>query len=49
MFPSTGALPATEFLKDSGLSLTPRGEVIVDKVSIGYKIRALGIKNTFIM
>ncbi len=31
----TGVVPATEFLKDSGVPMTPRGEVIVDKVRLG--------------
>ena len=30
---STGVTPATDFLKDSGLSITERGFVTVDKVS----------------
>ena len=29
----TGVVPATDYLKDSGLPLSTRGELIVDKVS----------------
>ena len=28
----TGVVPATDFLKDSGIPMTSRGEVIVDEV-----------------
>ena len=29
----TGVVPATNFLKDSGLPMSGRGEVLVDKVN----------------
>ena len=33
-----GALPATDFLKDSGLNMTERGEIVVDEVCFLFSV-----------
>ena len=40
---STGVVPATTFLKDSGVPMTSRGEVVVDKVCKKKIIRKVGL------